>query len=59
MKIVLTLICAVTIVWRCAVAGGIIYDRVKTRIPSPTLNVIFWDSVLIIIIAANLLAKLL
>lgn len=58
MNVVLTIICAVAVVWRCVVAGGIVYDRIKTGVPSPTLNVILWDSILIIIIAANLLAKL-
>lgn len=58
MNFVLTIICAAAIVWRCVVAGGIAYDRITTRVPSPTLNVIFWDSILIIIIAAALLTKL-
>ncbi len=58
MNVVLSIICAVAIAWRSTVAAGIAYDRIKTRVPSPTLNVIFWDSILVIIIAAGLLAKL-
>lgn len=56
MKIVLSVICFIAIVWRSSVATGIIYDRIKTGVPSPTLNVILWDSILIICIAGSLLA---
>lgn len=58
MNTIISIICIISVVWRCVVAGSIIYDRIKTGVPSPTLNVIFWDSLLILIIAAKLLATL-
>lgn len=58
MRIILTTICAIAIAWRGFVSYGIIYDRIKTRVPSPILNVIFWDSILLLIIAGTLLAKI-
>lgn len=58
MKIFLTIICTIAIAWRGFVAYGIIYDRIKSRVPSPILNVILWDSILLIIIAGTLLAKI-
>lgn len=58
MKITLIIICILAIAWRCFIAGSIATDRIKTRISSPILNIILWDSVLIIVIAGALLAKI-
>lgn len=56
MKIILTLVCVIAIAWRGFVAGVITADRIKSRVPSPILNVILWDSLLLILLAGALLA---
>ena len=50
MTAILSIICIAAILWRGIVAAGIAYNRIKTRGVSPTLNIIFWDSILVIVL---------
>lgn len=58
MTAILSTICIAAILWRGVVAIGITYNRIKTRGSSPTLNIIFWDSILVIVLAVSLLVKI-
>lgn len=58
MKFFLFVICFLALVWRVCIATVIIYDRIKTGAPSPTLNVILWDSILVIVLAVSQLIKI-
>lgn len=58
MTAILSIICIAAILWRGVVATGVAYNRIKTRGASPTFNIIFWDSILVIVLAVSLLVKI-
>lgn len=58
MTAILSIICIAAILWRGIVAAGVAYNRIKARGASPTLNIIFWDSILVIVLAVSLLVKI-
>lgn len=58
MTAILSIICIAAILWRGVVATDVAYNRIKTRGASPTLNIIFWDSILVIVLAVSLLVKI-
>lgn len=59
MNLFLSIVCFVAIVWRTTIAGAIVHDRIKTRVPSPVLNILLCDSLLVIALAVGLLIKIL